>query len=273
MARSKIANPKSKIQNLSHSNLRTHVIGAKIVVRKRAASTMDLAAEYASRGFPEGTVVFALEQTAGRGRFGARWWSPPGASLLFSVALWPRAAQGTPALLTLAGAVSVAEVLRRSYRMDARIRWPNDVVVDGRKIAGVLVETRRTSRLHPTVVLGVGLNLNVKRREIPPDLARTATSVLVETGAAADPTAAARSLLRCLDRWYKRLLEKGPGPLIKRWRRLSSTLGKRVVLDEKGRIWRGRVTGITAAGQLAVKLDSGAQHLFRAERTRLVSER
>jgi BirA family biotin operon repressor/biotin-[acetyl-CoA-carboxylase] ligase len=234
---------------------------------------MDLAAEYASRGFPEGTVIFALEQTAGRGRFGARWWSPPGACLLFSVALWPRAAQGAPALLTLAGAVSVAEVLRRSYRMDARIRWPNDVVVGGRKIAGILVETRRSSRLHPTAILGVGLNLNVKRREIPPELARTTTSVLAETGAAADATAAARSLLRCLDRWYERLRAKGPGPLIRRWRRLSSTLGKRVVLDEKGRIRRGLVTGITAAGQLAVRLDSGAQHLFRAERTRLVSER
>jgi hypothetical protein len=132
---------------------------------------MDLAAECAARGYPEGTVVFALEQTAGRGRFGTRWWSPPGAGLLFSVALWPRRAHAPAALLTFMGAVAVAETLRRLYRMDARIRWPNDVVVAGRKIAGVLVETKPTSRLKPLAILGIGVNLRTKREQMPPELA------------------------------------------------------------------------------------------------------
>ena len=233
---------------------------------------MDLAAEYAARGYPEGTVVFALEQTAGRGRFGARWWSPPGASLLFSVALWPRRAHASPALLTFAGAVAVAETLHRLYGIEARIRWPNDVVVGGRKIAGVLVEARSASRVKPLAILGVGVNLTVKVAEMPPELVSIATSVAVETGSAPDQNLTARTLLRCLDRWYRRLQEKGAGPLIRQWSRLSSTLSRRAVLSEGGRIYRGEVTRITASGQLVVRLASGTERAFRAERTRLLSE-
>ena len=272
MAPASTANRKLKIENLTHSSLRTHVIGARIIVRKRAPSTMDLAAEYAARGYPEGTVVCALEQTAGRGRFGARWWSPPGASLLFSVALWPRRALGSPALLTFTGAVAVAETLRRLYKVDARIRWPNDVVVGGRKIAGVLVEARSVSRVKPVAILGIGVNLRMKIEEMPPDLAATATSVAVETGSAPDPSLAARALLRCLDRWYARLQGEGAGPLIAKWSRLSSTLGRRVVLSEGGKIYRGRVNRITASGQLVLRLDAGAERAFRPERTRLLAE-
>jgi BirA family biotin operon repressor/biotin-[acetyl-CoA-carboxylase] ligase len=248
---------------------------------------MDLAAECAARGYPEGTVILALEQTAGRGRFGARWWSPPGSALLFSVALWPRSRHISAALLTLAGAVAVAEVLRRLYRLDARIRWPNDVVVRGRKIAGVLVESKQTSRIRPLTILGIGVNLSMKRKEMPPDLARTATSVLAERGLSTVLRAAlslskggkpqhalaARALLRALDKWYLRLLEKGAQPLIKKWCRLSSTLGSRVILDEKGKVYRGRVLRITSGGQLVVQLRSGAHRLFRPERTRLLGER
>jgi BirA family biotin operon repressor/biotin-[acetyl-CoA-carboxylase] ligase len=254
------------------SGLRTRVVGSQIIVRKRAHSTMDLAAEYAARGYPEGTVVFALEQTAGRGRFGARWWSPPGASLLFSVALWPRRAHASPALLTFAGAVAVAETLHRLYGIEARIRWPNDVVVGGRKIAGVLVEARSASRVKPLAILGVGVNLTVKVAEMPPELVSIATSVAVETGSAPDQNLTARTLLRCLDRWYRRLQEKGAGPLIRQWSRLSSTLSRRAVLSEGGRIYRGEVTRITASGQLVVRLASGTERAFRAERTRLLSE-
>ena len=254
------------------SNLRTHVVGARIIIRKRARSTMDLAAEYAARGYPEGTAVFALEQTAGRGRFGARWWSPPGAGLLFSVALWPRRAHAPAGLLTFMGAVAVAETLRRLYKIEALIRWPNDVVVGGRKIAGVLVEAKPTSRVKPLAILGIGVNLSTKRGEMPPELAAIATSVAAETGSAPDAILAAQTLLRGLDRWYQRLREKGARPLVEAWSRLSSTLGRRVILSEGGRIYRGKVDRITSTGRIAVRLATDSEHVFSAERARLLSE-
>ncbi len=254
------------------SKLATHVVGSRIIVRQRAASTMDLAADFLSRGYPEGTVVFALEQSAGRGRFGARWWSPPGAGLLFSVALSPKSPRESAALLTFMGAVCVAEVLRRAHGLDARIRWPNDVVVGGRKIAGVLVEMKRLGRLRPIAVLGIGLNLNIRRQDLPHALSAAATSVLAETRRRHDPLRAARALLRGLDRWYARLHDEGAQPLLRKWCRLSSTLGKRVLLNERGRAHRGVVMRITPAGELVVRLDTGPTRAFRAERTRLVSE-
>jgi BirA family biotin operon repressor/biotin-[acetyl-CoA-carboxylase] ligase len=219
-----------------------------IVRLGRVASTQAVAFALAEEGAPDGTAVVADTQTGGRGRRGRTWVDEPGASLLVSVLLRPRLPADRLPLLSLTAAVAVAEALERVAGLAPRLKWPNDVLVGGRKIAGILLESCLDG--HPaaaTIILGVGIN--VGQTAFPPDLVGRATSVRLERGAALDRETLLSGLLDALDRWRACLETAGFEPVRARWRALADTLGRRVEVDGVA----GTAVDVDATGALVVR--------------------
>jgi BirA family transcriptional regulator, biotin operon repressor / biotin---[acetyl-CoA-carboxylase] ligase len=224
------------------------MIGTPRVHWRSTDSTNERARELAGAGAPHGLVVTADEQSAGRGRQGRAWTAPPGTALLLSVVL-----RDLRETLPLAAAVAVCDALPE---VDCRIKWPNDVLIDGRKLAGILVEGRPQEGW---AVLGVGLNVSVK--EFSGELAGTATSLALE-GVAARNEEVLRSLLVALDA----RLSDDAGDVLAAWRERDALLGERV----RWRDGEGVAAGIDDSGALLVDsesgrvaLDAGEVHLLR----------
>ncbi|MGL5096391.1 MAG: biotin--[acetyl-CoA-carboxylase] ligase, partial [Planctomycetia bacterium] len=178
-----------------------------------------------------GLAVFAEHQSAGRGQYGRRWSAPPRSSLLFSLALRPTAERVDPRFLTAWSAVGVAETVDALYGLPARIKWPNDVLVDGRKIAGILVERPNLNDAE-AVVVGVGLNVNIPSSSFPADLRQPAASVWSALGTPVDRSRLAAALLNRLDDLLGAAADAGPENLLKRWRERSNVaVGRTVRVD------------------------------------------
>jgi BirA family biotin operon repressor/biotin-[acetyl-CoA-carboxylase] ligase len=199
-----------------------------IVRLGRVASTQPIAFALAAEGAPDGTVVIADSQTAGRGRRGHAWVDEPGASLLASIVMRPRLEPARLPGLSLAAAVAVADALTRTAGVTPRLKWPNDVLVGGRKLAGILLETRLSGD-QATTILGVGVNLS--QRVFPAELGATATSVWLVSGRLVDRDSLLAALLDALGEWRRRLERQGFAPIRKRWRALADTLGRAVTVD------------------------------------------
>jgi BirA family biotin operon repressor/biotin-[acetyl-CoA-carboxylase] ligase len=216
--------------------LDTRRIGRRIAVWNRVASTNDLAARAAQSAANEGLVVLAEEQSAGRGRRGRTWSAPAGSSVLMSVLLFPTGALAEPAWLTALGAVAAAETVARWTGQPASIKWPNDVRVAGRKIAGILVERAAGA------VLGIGLNANVAGEDFEGEIRHTATSLQLLLRSSIDRSELVRDLIRALDALYDRAIREGPAVLRSPWNDRVEN--------------RGRVVAVsTPSGRLAGRLD------------------
>jgi BirA family biotin operon repressor/biotin-[acetyl-CoA-carboxylase] ligase len=210
---------------------------------RRTDSTNERARELASAGAPHGTLVTAAEQTAGRGRQGRIWTAPPGRALLLSLVL--RVEQ--PALVPLAAGVAIAEAVGD----DARIKWPNDVLVEGRKVAGILVESRPQEGW---AVLGIGLNVAIRPDDFPPEL-RTSAGTLGREPTDLDPTL--DRLLEALERW----LAADQDTVIAAWRARDALEGRRIEWADGA----GKAVGIDDAGRLLVGTSSGTVALDAGE--------
>jgi BirA family biotin operon repressor/biotin-[acetyl-CoA-carboxylase] ligase len=202
-------------------------------------STNIRARELAAAGAPHGTLVTAGEQRAGRGRQGRTWSAPPGRALLSSLVL-----RDPPRLLPLLAGVAVAEVAERAG-VTARVKWPNDVLVDGRKLAGILVEGRPQERW---AVLGIGLNVALRRDDFPPELRETAATLGLEPAAVATTLA---TLLEVLERW----LGRSPEAVLDAAREHDALRGRRISWSAGA----GIADGIDGDGRLVVRADDGSR--------------
>ncbi|MBI4635203.1 MAG: biotin--[acetyl-CoA-carboxylase] ligase [Candidatus Rokubacteria bacterium] len=190
-------------------------------------STQTVVWALAERGARDRTVVVADLQTAGRGRRGRSWDAASGTSLLASILVWPRLASRCLPTLSLATAVAVAGALARVAEVRPRLKWPNDVLVGGRKIGGILLE----SRIADAPVVAVGIGINLSQRRFPPSLDGRATSVVLEAGRAVDRDAVLSVVLEEFDHWRGRLERDGFAPVRERWLALADTIGRRVAVD------------------------------------------
>ena len=221
-------------------------------------STMDIATALASQGAPHGVVVAAHQQTAGRGRRGSTWASPAGAGLYFSFIARPRDARRIP-LLTLAAGVGVRDGVRSATGLNSDLKWPNDLLVDRKKLAGILAEGHALGSCDEAVVIGVGVN--VQPAAYPPDVTARATSIEGELGRAID-----RDLLlsEILDGLQHRLLtlSQNPGDILQAWRAASpSAIGTRVEWDDQ----HGITAGIDECGALLVKTTTGLERIIAGQ--------
>jgi BirA family biotin operon repressor/biotin-[acetyl-CoA-carboxylase] ligase len=231
--------------------LGTRRVGRRIAVWNRVTSTNDLAAQAASSPTNDGLVILAEEQTAGRGRRGRSWVAPPRSSLLMSMLLFPPLPLSATGWLTALGAVAAAEVVQEWTGREAQIKWPNDVRVAGQKIAGVLVERGNGA------IIGIGLNANLQRGELPASLSISTTSLYDLLGGPVDRSELARALIRRLDAWYERGRSEGPETLNPAWRDRSEHLGRSVCVTTPAGPQVGRLDDLDLQRGLRLALPRG----------------
>ena len=224
-------------------------------------STNDVALELARRGEPEGTVVTAGRQLQGRGRRGRVWWDEPGQSVLISAILTPgKPLQDLPQV-TFVASLAVAECLCAAYGLDVLLKWPNDVLSGGKKIAGILVELAFL-RTGTAAVVGIGLNVNQMR--FPPDLADTATSVALETGRCWDVEESSLDLVDALFTEYENYQHRGFEEILRRWRKYMWGCGGHSEVISGGRTLEGTMVGVDSTGALILRDANGEQHVIHA---------
>lgn len=233
------------------------MIGAPVHRLDVVDSTQSVLARLAREGAPEGTVVTARHQTAGRGRRGHSWWDEPDSSLLLSILLRPTVAASQVAQLSLVCAVAVSDALTVETGIACRIRWPNDVLAGDRKLSGILPDAACTPDGRVEHVI-VGIGINLAQRAFPGELADLATSVRLVTGRAPDRRRIESALLAAIDARYRQWLSSGFAALRAAWLERSGTIGTRVRLPEGG---HGVAVDVDADGALLV--DGGAGHVTR----------
>ena len=249
--------------------LHTRVVGRRVRVFQRVTSTNDVIGDLARQGEPEGTVVLAETQTEGRGRRGRGWWSPPGKGVWMSVLLSPPVRRGSVPVTTIIGGLAVSDAIRASTGLPALIRWPNDVVIGGRKVAGVLVEAHQRPGGRD-LLLGIGIDVNAGQDELPPEIADIATSLSEAAGEPIDRVELVRTLLGELDRWYRIKLDRDIDTINEQWRERSATLGRRIVLEEHGRLFEGTVADVDVRFGIALRMSRGNIRHFRGEHISLI---
>ncbi len=228
-------------------------------------STNEKAKELAVRGAEEGTLVIADRQTEGRGRSGRHWFSPPELGLYVSVIFRPRIQLQSAFGMHMAVALAAAEAtdtVRTQGMMG--IKWPNDLVAEGRKVAGVLTELGVQGGELDWCVVGIGLNVNHSMADFPPDIRRRATSLRELSLRRLDRTELLVRMTEGFGVWYGRFLEGGMDALIPEWRRRSTILGRDVRVETPGEAIIGVVRGLAENGALLVELENGTEQVIHA---------
>jgi BirA family transcriptional regulator, biotin operon repressor / biotin---[acetyl-CoA-carboxylase] ligase len=230
---------------------------------EQADSTNRVAEEMAAQGAQEGTAVVARIQTSGRGREGRIWISPPGGLYLTAV-LRPRTGAVPLGWISIAGGIAAAETLRELVGADAQLKWPNDVLIQGLKVGGVLSEAR-SAETGILVLLGVGLNLTTDPAALPERPLFPAGTVLGQTGVSVASETAARRFMDRLLLWYGTLQASGPAPLQERFGQLCAHAGRRIEVDDgQRRLW-GRDAGLAESGALLLDTEDGRIELLSGQ--------
>jgi BirA family biotin operon repressor/biotin-[acetyl-CoA-carboxylase] ligase len=266
-----LASPELLLAADLRQGLQTQVVACELEALTEVDSTNSYARKLAEKGTPEGSVVIADRQLAGRGRMGRQWESPPAVNLYASVVLRPNIPVQQALHLTFLSAVAVAETLRDVCGLDAQVKWPNDVLVGGAKIAGLLNEmSAETEQIH-FVILGIGINLNMRPEQFPEQLNYPVTSALIATGSPVDRCLFTRTLLEKLDSYYLEFCEEGFVPIRLRWEKLCNMHERRVEVDQGNDLVRGAVVGLGDDGALHIRRDSGGLVRILAGDVRLLS--
>lgn len=234
-------------------NLKTKIIGKKIIYQDEVLSTMDDAFSLGVGGAEEGTVVFAETQTKGRGRRGRDWVSSKGKGVYMSVILRPDASLADASKLTLLAAVAICEAINDVADVEARIKWPNDVLIGGKKISGILTELNAEVDRVKFIVLGIGINVNTTARQ----LLGVATSLKAETSKNFSRVDVARKVLESLDKWYVLFKQQAFISILNRWQELSMTLGQEITLTDMGGEVKGQAIGLADDGGLFIRQVNG----------------
>ncbi|MGC3999654.1 MAG: biotin--[acetyl-CoA-carboxylase] ligase [Anaeromyxobacter sp.] len=245
--------------------LGTHDLGQTLHAFEELGSTSDHAKALAEDGAAHGEVVVAERQTAGRGRRGRSWVSPPGMNVSFSVVLRPELPPARAPELTLVASVAICDALRHAGVPGAGIKWPNDLLVGGRKIAGILTELAAEPDRVQWVVLGVGVNVNARTEDFPPELRDEATSVRVERGEPAPRALFLAACLGSLEEWLDRHAEDGFAAVREAWKARSVTLGQEVVVKAEGRELTGVAEDVDESGALLVRCGGRLERILAGD--------
>ncbi len=238
-----------------------HVIGRDIRVFEETNSTNDVAEKFARDGVKEGVVVFAEAQSRGRGRLGRKWLSPPRRGLWFSVLLRPDLRPQAATQLTVAAATALCRAIRAQTELKPQVKWPNDILINGRKVAGVLTELAAEIDHVKHLILGIGVDVNLSASEFPVELKKIATSLKIESGRHLNRLELAAAILRELDVDYQRIQQGRFAEVADEWEEQCITLGRRVRIHIGPREVAGRAEALDDDGALLVRTDHG--HLER----------
>ncbi len=233
------------------------VIGRDIRVFQETTSTNDIIEKLARDGVKEGVVVFAESQTKGRGRLGRKWISPAGKGLWFSILLRPAFPPQATTQLTIAAATALTRAIRRQTAAQPAVKWPNDILLNGRKIAGILTELSAELDRVKHVILGIGVDVNLTAAEFPPELGEVATSLKIETGQTVNRAELAAAILRELDADYDRIACGQFESLADEWEAQCATLGCHVAITMGHRKLQGLAESLDTDGALLLRTEHG----------------
>lgn len=228
------------------------MIGDNIVRCGQVTSTNDIARKLAAGGCQDGTVITASSQTKGRGRFDREWFSPEGSGIYLSILIKDNIPTVSSPLLSFVSALSVALAIKNLTGACALIKWPNDVLVNSKKIAGILIEKSKGY-----YIVGIGVNLSNKNDQFPKELSGKASSLLEETGVLYDRDGFLSGLLREFDLQYKDFVKNGPANIVKMTKEMSSTLGSHLKIRTDGAVFEGKAIDIDGSGSLLLELPDG----------------
>jgi len=231
--------------------LSVKLIGREVFYYSTLSSTMDEARQEIKKGAPEGTVIIAGRQTAARGRLGRSWISPEG-NIALSVILYPDS-EFLPYLIMIAS-VAVVQTIKDATELKASIKWPNDVLIGGRKVCGILIESGVSKQKRRYAIIGVGLNINLKSDDYP-EVAETATSLESELGRNVSPAELLKKLITEMDKLYSLMTEGGA--IFSRWRDEMKILGKRVRVACGGEVIEGIAADVLKDGSLILNCGNG----------------
>jgi BirA family biotin operon repressor/biotin-[acetyl-CoA-carboxylase] ligase len=257
---------------LIRQHLSTSTVGRPLVLYDAVPSTNTVLRDLARTGTAEGMTVLAESQTAARGRGGKPWFSPPGVNLYASVLLRPAIAPGAAAVFSFVSSLALTDAIRELGIAPA-IKWPNDVLVKRRKVAGTLAEVAIAGDRLEHVILGVGVNVNVELEALRAGLgaaAQHATSLREALGRPVERNALAAAFLNYLDEWLITYRDQGAPALLRAWRDLEIVTGRRVQVWEDGAGFEGRALGVSAEGYLEVEDARGRVHRIVAGDVRLL---
>jgi len=239
---------KIDLKKLSESLARS-LIGHVIIFLEQTDSTNSHAAVLARQGAAEGTVILADSQTAGKGRLGRIWQSPGGKNLYASIILRPHIELPELSQITLAAGIAVAETVL-GYCQGVALKWPNDVQINGKKVCGILAEMQSCGDRLDFVIVGIGVNINIRQREFQEEFRNQATSIFEETGIEADRNEFLIALLNKFEHWYRIFLSGDFQKIRSRWLGLAAWIGKQVQVVFNDRIEKGKLIGLDDNGAL-----------------------
>jgi len=239
------------------AGLETERVGRSMHCFPSTDSTNLRALEMAEQGCVDGTVLIAEEQTGGKGRLGRRWESPRGVNLYASLVLKPPIAPLAAPQLTFVAALAIVEAIVESTGLAAHAKWPNDVLINGRKVAGILSEMRAESDQVHYVILGVGVNLNMTAEQFPDELRYPATSLLLEAGRPVVRSDFVRCFLKRFERYYLDFLAEGFDAVRPAWDACCAMVGQRVRVEQQPHTLTGVVVGLDGDGSLLIRDDLG----------------
>ncbi|MDF2721632.1 MAG: biotin--[acetyl-CoA-carboxylase] ligase [Paenibacillus sp.] len=240
------------------AGLATKSLGRSLKLFDSVDSTQTVAHQLAEQGAAEGTLVIAEQQTAGRGRMGRSWHSPKGKGVWMSIVLRPGIPVHFTPQLTLLVAVALCRTIRKMEPLPVAIKWPNDLLIEGKKISGILLESSAEDERLKYVIAGIGISVNLTAEDYPEELLERATSLRIASGKAWDRTKLIQSLLEQFETLYELYHTQGFEPIRTAWEALAVTLGKPIV----ARTPRGEIEGIAESidelGALVVRLADGS---------------
>ncbi len=249
------------LPNEIKDGLNTKVFGQKdIAYFKTIDSTNIKAKSLAEEGAPEGTLVIAEQQTKGRGRKGRDWLSPEGDGIYATLVLRPAMSPGRAPGITLMTAVALAEALISLLQIEITIKWPNDILVKGKKLAGILTEITSEMDAVNYIVVGLGLNVNTPAENFSEEIRKTATSIYIETGKPFSRAGLVQAYFQQFEKYYGMYKRNDIAPIMHRWKQLSGFIGQKIMVDEIGHKHIGKVADIADNGVLILRDDQGKLH-------------
>lgn len=245
--------------------LESQLLGSHIHYFTDVGSTNNEAKKLAAEGCPEGTIVVAEAQTIGRGRLSRGWFSPHGKGIWLSVVLRPPFQPQQAPKCTLMAAVAVTKAIRNFCDLQCGIKWPNDILYDGKKIVGILTEMNAEMDAINYIVIGMGINVNITADEFPPELAEIGTSILAAKGHPVSRLHLLCRILTELEQAYQQVVREGFAPILEEWKTLSVTLGQAVNVIGPDEKYSGTAITIDEDGALLVETDMGLRKVIAGD--------
>jgi BirA family biotin operon repressor/biotin-[acetyl-CoA-carboxylase] ligase len=242
------------VMNLNEKSLKQALsgkyFGHKLYYFTETGSTNDDAFSSGNEGAPEGTIVIADRQNQGKGRMQRLWHSPSGSNIYTSIILRPQIQLSKSSQIPILAGVAVAETLNSYCPDKVWLKWPNDVLIDGKKVCGILAQMKISTDEIDFIVMGIGINVNLNHEQFPQDIRDIATSLSIETGREVSRLELIISLYENLEKWYKHLLQNGFGPIREKWLKMTPMIGQTVQVIFKDEKIAGKATGLDEDGSL-----------------------